>query len=59
MVGALRTAAGWLDTNVTSIPLNEPGMTGGEWARLGSSVALWVLLPLVIGTVRMLRREVS
>jgi hypothetical protein len=27
------------------------------WTRL--SVAVWVLLPLIFGTVRMLRREVS
>ena len=34
-------------------------MTGGEWARLGVSAAVWVLVPLIAGTVRMLRREVS
>ena len=35
------------------------GMTGGDWARLGVSAAVWVLLPLLLGTVRVLRREVS
>jgi ABC-type transport system involved in multi-copper enzyme maturation permease subunit len=58
-IRALRTAAGWLDINQTTIPLSELGMTGDQWARLGASVALWVLLPLAIGTVRVLRREVS
>jgi hypothetical protein len=34
-------------------------MSDGQWARLGVSVAVWVLVPLVAGTVRVLRREVS
>jgi hypothetical protein len=59
MVRWLHDAAQWLDLNVTSAALTEPGMTSGQWARLGTSVALWVLVPLVTGTVRVLRREVS
>ena len=58
-IKALHTAAGWLDLNQTSMPLSESGMTGGEWGRLGVSVAAWIVLPLIFGTVRMLRREVS
>lgn len=59
MVTWLHTAAGWLDINMTSMPLSEPGMTGGEWARFGVAAAVWVLLPLVSGTIRVLRREVA
>jgi len=60
LVGWLEDAAGWLDLNVTSMPLmEEPAMSAGEWARLGVSVAVWVALPLAAGTVRVLRREVS
>ena len=59
MVKWLHTAAGWVDINMTTMPLNEPGMTGEQWTRLGVSVAVWVLLPLVLGTLRVLRREVS
>lgn len=58
-IRALRTAAGWLDINQTTIPLSDLGMTSDQWARLGVSVAVWVLLPLVVGTVRVLRREVA
>jgi hypothetical protein len=58
-VRVLRTAAGWLDINQTSVPLTDLSMSGDQWARLGVSAAVWVLLPLVIGTVRVLRREVS
>jgi ABC-type transport system involved in multi-copper enzyme maturation permease subunit len=58
-VRALRTAAGWLDINLTTVPLTEDAMTAGQWGRLGVSAAVWVLLPLVLGTVRVLRREVA
>ncbi|GAA4936759.1 ABC transporter permease [Actinoplanes utahensis] len=58
-IRALRDAAGWLDLNVTSQALLERDMTSGEWARLAASAAVWVVLPLLLGTVRVLRREVS
>jgi hypothetical protein len=59
LVRWLHTAAEWLDINVTMEPLTAAEMTSGQWARLGTSAALWVVLPLVLGTVRVLRREVS
>ncbi|GIE48893.1 hypothetical protein Ani05nite_24270 [Amorphoplanes nipponensis] len=59
MVRWLRTAAGWVDINLTSVPLSEPGMTGGQWARFAVAALVWVVLPLILGTVRVLRREVS
>jgi ABC-2 type transport system permease protein len=59
MIKGLKSAAEWLDINVTTTPLSEADMTSGEYARLGVSVAVWVLLPLVAGAVRVLRREVS
>lgn len=58
-VRSLKTAAGWLDINLTTAPLTEGTMSAGQWGRLGVSAAVWVLLPLVLGTVRVLRREVS
>lgn len=59
MVSALETPAKWLDLTVTSAPLLEDAMTAQSWARLSTSVALWVLLPLALGTVRLHRREVK
>ncbi len=58
-IRALRTAAQWLDLNVTAAPLSEPSMTSGEYGRLAVSAAVWVLVPLILGTWRVLRREVS
>jgi hypothetical protein len=59
MVSWLRRAAGWLDINLTSLPLSEPGMTAEQWSRFGVAALVWVALPLALGTVRVLRREVS
>jgi len=59
MVRWLHRAAGWLDINLTSTPLSEPGMTGEQWARFGVAALVWVALPLFLGTLRVLRREVS
>lgn len=58
-ITALHTAAGWLDLGTTTEPLLTGGMTGGDWGRLATSAALWVLLPLVVGTIRVLRHEVK
>jgi ABC-2 type transport system permease protein len=59
LVTRLRGAAEWLDTGLTMAALRTQELTGGQWARLGVSVLVWVLVPLVAGLVRLLRREVS
>jgi ABC-type transport system involved in multi-copper enzyme maturation permease subunit len=58
-IRSLDKVAAWLDTSVTTATLFEPGMTAGLWARLGVSVAVWVLLPLAAGMVRVATREVA
>ncbi|GAA1733940.1 ABC transporter permease [Luedemannella helvata] len=58
-IRSLNTVAQWLDTTITTAPLFEPEMTGGQWARLGVSVAVWALLPLVAGMIRINMREVA
>jgi ABC-2 type transport system permease protein len=51
--------ADWLDTSQTMEPLFENEMAGGDWARLGTSLALWLLLPLVLGLLRLRRHELK
>jgi ABC-type transport system involved in multi-copper enzyme maturation permease subunit len=55
----LQNAAEWLDITTTTVPLGANEMTGGAWARLAVSVGVWVVLPLVLGWLRLLRKEVS
>jgi ABC-2 type transport system permease protein len=58
-IRSLRTAASWLDINTTTTPLTEAALTGGQWARLGVSCAVWILVPLIAGAARVLKREVA
>jgi ABC-2 type transport system permease protein len=51
--------ADWLDTSQTMEPLFENTIAGSDWGRLATSLALWLLLPLVIGLVRLRRAEVK
>ncbi|WP_433338169.1 ABC transporter permease [Spirillospora sp. CA-294931] len=59
MVEKLNSVAGWLDTNRTLAKLSEPGITSGEWARVGTSLLVWMVIPLVAGVIRLNRREVK
>ncbi|WP_433390474.1 ABC transporter permease [Micromonospora sp. KLBMP9576] len=59
MIRSLSGPAGWLDTARTMEPLLTPDVTAGQWARLGVSLLVWLVAPLVAGLIRTLRREVS
>ena len=54
----LDDAADWLDTTRTTEPLTEHALTATEWAQFGTSMALWLLLPLAIGLWRIARGEI-
>lgn len=58
-IRALHRVSSWLDLGTTSSPLSEPSMTSGEYARLAVSCLVWVALPLLLGSWRILRREVA
>jgi ABC-type transport system involved in multi-copper enzyme maturation permease subunit len=58
-IHALDGPAKWLDTSRTMEPLVENTMSGGDWARLATSVALWVGVALVIGLLRLRRSELK
>jgi ABC-2 type transport system permease protein len=57
-IHALEGAAKWLDQSRTMGEMGERALSSGEWARVGTSVALWVLLPIVIGFWRVRRNDV-
>ena len=49
----------WLDTGRGLGPLTREVVSGTQWAQAGTSLALWMLLPLLIGIWRITRREVA
>lgn len=55
----LKEPATWLDTNLTLSALLEHDVTAAEWSRIGTSLAVWLVLPLAVGAVRLARREVT
>jgi len=59
LVAPLRGPARWLDTNVAMLPFLEGGAGAGDLARAGTATAVWVVLPLLLGTWRVLRHDVK
>ena len=49
----------WFDFNYASSAMYDGSMTGEQWAQLGTTTAIWVVVPLVIGLWTMLRSEVK
>lgn len=56
----LRENAAWFDLAVAQgVLLGDDALTGQQWAQIGTTAALWVLLPLVVGCWRVARKEVK
>jgi ABC-type transport system involved in multi-copper enzyme maturation permease subunit len=51
--------AGWFDINETRFLLFDSKLTGEEWAQLGVTTTLWVLVPLLLGMRLVMRAEVK
>lgn len=49
----------WLDTGRALGPLSKEVLSATQWAQAGTSLALWMLLPLLIGIWRITRREIA
>jgi ABC-2 type transport system permease protein len=57
-IHALEGAAKWLDQGRTMADMGEHALSGTEWARVATSAALWVVLPIVLGFWRVKRNDV-
>ena len=51
--------APWLDTSRALGPMPREVVSTTQWAHAGTALALWMLLPLLIGIWRITRREVA
>jgi|SRR5215212_2889669 len=61
-VASLAVFAGvapWLDTRLALGPMPQEVMSGIQWAHAATALALWMLLPLLVGIWRIARREVA
>src|SRR5262245_23994074 len=50
--------AGWLDGSRSLAHMTDRALTSTEWARAGTTIAVWVLIPLLIGAWRIVRSDV-
>lgn len=51
----------WIEFNTaqTALFTGDGSLTGEEWAQLATSGTIWLVIPLVLGILRLLRREVK
>jgi ABC-type transport system involved in multi-copper enzyme maturation permease subunit len=49
----------WVDFNYAQTPLFEGGPTSEQWAQIGVSGMIWLVIPLVVGVWAVLRSEVK
>lgn len=48
----------WIDLTLVTEPLMAGTMRGDDWAHLATSVLVWVVLPLGLGSWRVIRKEI-
>jgi ABC-2 type transport system permease protein len=53
------SARGWVDFNFSSSVLYDGGLSATDWAHLGVSGLVWLVIPLAIGLRLVLRSEVK
>jgi ABC-2 type transport system permease protein len=51
--------APWLDTRLALDPLAREVLNASQWAHAGTALALWLLLPLLLGIARITKREAA
>lgn len=57
---ALNDAKAWIDLGTAQAPLFELGTpTGEEWAQVGVTALIWIIIPFIVGLWRMLRAELK
>lgn len=58
-VSSLGSISGWLNLDEVTRPLMDGTIAGDDWLRLLTGLAVWIGLPMAIGTYRVLTREVK
>lgn len=56
-IPALEDAARWLDPSRSLSVMTDHVMSATEWARAGTTLALWMVLPVLVGLWRIRRSE--
>jgi len=60
IIEQVRDIQPWIDIGTAQTPLfSGEGLTGEEWAQVGTTTLIWIVLPLVVGGWRMIHAEVK
>ena len=59
VLGWFESFAQWIDFQAAQGQLYDPPVSGAQWAHLVVSGVIWLVLPLALGTWRVLRAEVK
>jgi ABC-type transport system involved in multi-copper enzyme maturation permease subunit len=59
IVASLKDIAPWLDLGTAQTPLFDHSMHGNDWWQLLVTSVWWIILPLAVGILRVLRSEVK
>jgi ABC-2 type transport system permease protein len=60
IIEQVRDVQPWIDLGTAQTPLFEgQGLTGEEWAQVGTTTLIWIVLPFAVGAWRMLHAEVK
>lgn len=61
LVGWIRERAAWIDLGTAQEPLfmGTADLSGEQWAQLGTTALLWIVIPFVLGWFRVLRTELK
>ena len=59
LVPAIAKATSWIDISMAQQPIFELEMTGTEAGQLATSFSIWILLPLVVGLARLMKKEIK
>jgi ABC-2 type transport system permease protein len=60
IIEQVRDIQPWIDIGTAQTPLfSGEGLTGEEWAQVGTTTLIWIVLPFAVGAWRMLHAEVK
>lgn len=60
MIGSLENVLPWIDLTLATMPLNEANtLSSEEWAKVGVATFFWVGIPMILGLLRVSRKEIK
>lgn len=60
IVPSLADVGGWIDLGTATLPLTSSDtLDAGQWARVGTTTAIWAGIPFALGWLRLTRREIA